>query len=131
MASNSIAPGGGLPKVPGEARSSLPPPANLPALRQRWVEEGWAQEARYERLLGAIAIVGILFGWAVDYHAMGASAKAFALLAVRALAAGTAVPLVIATFAATPPRWLARRSCCSSGGSRRCSSSSSRCTRRT
>lgn len=106
MASNSIAPGGGSPKVLGEARSSLPPPANQPALRQRWIEEGWAQEARYERLLGAIAVVGILLGWAVDYQAMGASAKALALLAVRALAAGTAVPLVIATFGAAPPRWL-------------------------
>ena len=89
-----------------ESLPSLSEISNDPALRQRWVTEGWSQEARYERVLGSIAAVGILLGWLSETTTIGVSSLSLALLGARAVAAATALPLVIATFAPRPPRWL-------------------------
>ncbi len=103
MASKSIAPGDVR-----EGRLSLPPAANDPELKRRWIEDGWPQEARYERILSAIGLVGVVLGWFVDYQAMGVSSSSLVLLGARALTGLSALPLLIATFAFRPPAWLVR-----------------------
>ncbi len=94
----------------GMASESIAPPdvraTSNPELRRRWLVDGWPQEARYERVLASIAMIGVLLGWLTDYQAMGASRFAFLLLGLRGLVASTGLPLLIATFSPDPPRWL-------------------------
>jgi len=87
--------------------ASAPAPDKI-ELAQRSLEESWARESRYERVLGLIASVGILGGWANDYLSMGLSRTTVWTGVIRLIAALTAAPFWLATFQARPPAWLTR-----------------------
>lgn len=59
-------------------------------------------------MLGLVALVGVLIGWISDYEALGLSRTSLWAMGVRLVAAASAAPLVIATFAARPPAWIDR-----------------------
>lgn len=92
-------------EAPPRIEPTLPDEAELRRLARL---EGWASEARYDRILSILAMVGMLIGWTSDYRALGATPLAFALLGLRALASLSALPLLLATFAAVPPPRLDR-----------------------
>jgi signal transduction histidine kinase/ActR/RegA family two-component response regulator len=86
----------GAAKAPDEDEATL---------RRLCAEEMWPKDRRYSRVIAAAALAANALAWFANYTLLGFSRRGLAILSLNVLAALSALPWLLATWKARPPRW--------------------------